>query len=204
MLTKRQAEILAYVENFQERHGTPPSTREVARTFNTSQPTAFEHLRALARKGRIEKLADGRLGIKAANRGRQIEIPIYGYIPAGVPVGNEQETSETVAIDPQLFGFRPADFTRLWALRITGDSMERAGIFAGDLAIMLKREPSPGEIIAALVDGTATTLKRLIRTNGRLVLRAANRKYGDIRPTHLEAQGVLVGLIRTDCSLPRE
>lgn len=195
MLTERQAETLRFVAEFQELHGAPPSTRDVARAFQTSQPTALGHLRALARKGRLEKLGDGRFGIKAGPR--QLRIPVYGTIPAGKPVATEQVADESVSIDPKLFGIRAHDQGALWALRVSGDSMDGAGIHDGDLAIMLRREPRPREIVAALVDGTSTTLKQLLRDKGRVVLRAANRRYRDIRPATIEAQGVYVGLIRT-------
>ena len=49
--------------------------------------------------------------------------------------------------------------------------------------------------IAALVDGTSTTLKRYVMEKGRAILRAANPRYADIKPDRLESQGVLVGLI---------
>jgi repressor LexA len=82
-------------------------------------------------------------------------------------------------------------------LRVTGDSMIGAHICDGDLGVFERRDPLPGDIIAALVDGTATTLKRLVHLRGRPVLRAENSRYADIIPAErLECQGVLVGLIR--------
>jgi repressor LexA len=75
--------------------------------------------------------------------------------------------------------------------------MVDAHIMDGDLVILERREPREGDIIAALVDETTTTLKRLIHLRGRPVLRAANKRYRDIVPERqLESQGVLVGLIR--------
>lgn len=121
---------------------------------------------------------------------------MYGTIPAGNAVAAEQECDERVVIDPALFAVEPRERNSLWGLRINGDSMEGAGIRNGDLAIMLRREPRNGDIVAALIDGTSATLKQLLRKNGRVVLRAANRKYADIVPATLEVQGVYVGLIR--------
>jgi repressor LexA len=198
MLTERQAKILRFVEKFQRLHGAPPSTRDVAREFDTAQPTALGHLRALQKKGRLEKLADGRFGTRSAGR-RQIEIPLYGAIPAGKPFEAEQETG-VVVVDPQLFEFKEREVSSLWALRVDGDSMTGAGIFDGDLAIMIKRAPKPGDVVAALVDGSSTTLKRLARTGGRFILKAANKRFRDILPQSLEVQGVMVGLIRAQGS----
>jgi len=91
---------------------------------------------------------------------------------------------------------------QVWALRVHGDSMVGAHILDGDLAVLERREPRDGDIIAALVDETTTTLKRLVHVRGRAVLRAANRRYRDIVPEHrLESQGVLVGLIRRGVTL---
>lgn len=195
MLTERQANILTFVEKFQRLHGAPPSTRDVAREFDTAQPTALGHLRALQKKGRLQKLADGRFGTKPAGL-RQIEIPVYGGIAAGKPFESEQEPGEVVAVDSQLFDLKETDPSRLWALRVNGRSMTGAGIFDGDLAIMIKRSPKLGEVVAALVDGSTATLKILARSNGRYVLKAANRRFCDIVPDTLEVQGVMVGLIR--------
>ncbi|MEQ1842915.1 MAG: S24 family peptidase, partial [Verrucomicrobiales bacterium] len=60
-----------------------------------------------------------------------------------------------------------------------------------------RRPAQFGEIVAALVDETTVTLKRLLKVRGKSVLHAENRNYRDITPTTgLEIQGVLVGLIR--------
>jgi repressor LexA len=196
-MTERQEQILDFVRDYQEREGVPPSTREVARQFECSQPTAVQHLQTLAKKGQLEKLADGKWGLKStAVQGHLFVIPIYGTIPAGLPTLEEQRPDETVAINPALFGLTQARAAQLWALQVHGDSMTGAGILTGDLAIMIKREPKPGDIIAALVDGMTSTLKRLVKVRDRLVLHAENKRYHDIAPERLEAQGVLIGVIR--------
>ena len=196
-MTERQEQILDFVRDYQERESVPPATREVARHFECSQPTALQHLQSLARKGELEKLADGKWGLKStAVQSHLFSIPIYGTIPAGLPTLEEQRPDETVAINPSLFGLTSARAAQLWALQVQGDSMIGAGILEGDLAIMIKREPKPGDIIAALVDGCTSTLKRLVQVRGRMVLRAENKRYRDITPERLEAQGVLVGVIR--------
>ena len=196
-MTERQEEILDFIRGYQERESVPPSTREIARLFECSQPNASQHLLALARKGQLEKLADGKWGLKSTVvQGHLFAVPIYGTIPAGLPTTEEQRPDETVAINPSLFGLTRTRSSQLWALQVQGDSMINAGIIEGDLAIMVKREPKPGDIIAALVDGTTSTLKRLVQVRGRLVLRAENKRYRDITPERLEAQGVLVGVIR--------
>ncbi|HEY4299403.1 MAG TPA: transcriptional repressor LexA [Candidatus Didemnitutus sp.] len=197
MLTERQEEILDFLRDYQQVQGVPPSTREIARRFGLSQPTSLKHLRALAAKGRIEKLADGRWGLNAgAVQMHLFDVPVYGAIPAGLPAMQEQEPEERVRIDPSVFGLRPPRPHHFWLLRVSGDSMTGARIFDGDLVALIRREPRPGDIIAALVDETTTTLKRLVRERGRLLLRAENPRYADIVPQRLESQGVVVGVIR--------
>lgn len=197
MLTERQEVILNFVRDYQLAQGVPPSTREVARKFGCSQPTALKHLGALARKEQLGKLADGKWGLEAkAIQGHLFEAPIFGAIPAGKAAMQEQEPEGTVAIDPSVFGIRKGRPGSFWLLRVTGDSMEGANILNGDLVAMVRRDPKPGDIIAALVDETTTTLKRYVRERGRTLLRAENPRYADLQPRRLECQGVMVGLIR--------
>jgi len=199
MLTEKQQAVLDFIRTRQETRGVPPSSREIQRQFEfKSQNAAICHLRALATKGMIERL-DGRTwGLRAREvQGHLFDLPIYGTIPAGLPAMQEQEPEEVIAVDPAVFGVRPLQRRRLWALRVSGDSMTGAHILDGDIAVLERREPRPGDIIAALVDETNTTLKRLLHVRGRALLRAENRRYRDIVPERsLESQGVLIGLIR--------
>ena len=197
MLTERQEELLDFVRAYQTTHSVPPSTRDAARQFGCSQQNIAKLLQALAQKGQLEKLADGKWGLQAKNvQGHLFDAPVYGTIPAGLPAMQEQDPEETVAIDPAVFGIRKARPGHFWFLRVRGDSMVGARIFDGDLVALIRREPRPGDIIAALVDETTTTLKRLVRDRGRLLLRAENPRYPDIAPQRLESQGVVVGVIR--------
>jgi repressor LexA len=197
MLTERQEEILEFVRGYQETQSVPPSTREIARHFQVSQPTVTGHLQALAKKGQLDKLADGKWGFKGgAVQTHLFEFPVYGTIPAGLPAMKEQEAGETVKVDPAIFGIKKPRPHHFWFLRVSGDSMEGANIFNDDLVALMRRDPRQNEIIAALVDETTTTLKRLVRERGRTLLRAANPRYPDIRPQQLESQGVVVGVIR--------
>jgi repressor LexA len=199
MLTERQQEVLAFIREFQESKGVPPSTREIQRHFKfASQTAVMGHLRALANRGMIERLAGRVWGLKASELQMHLfELQVYGSIPAGLPAMQEQEPVEKVTVDPALFGVGRAQNGEVWGLRVSGDSMVGAHILDGDLAVLARREPRTGEIIAALVDETTTTLKRLVMVRGRAVLRAENKRYRDIVPERrLESQGVLIGLIR--------
>lgn len=198
MLTTRQEEILDFIRSYQGEHSIPPSSRVIQKRFGfASQTAAISHLKALAKKEAITQLPDGSWGVKARQVQGLFELPIFGAIPAGVPDEREQEVAERLMIDPAVFGVRAGRGSPLWGLRITGDSMIGAHICDGDIGLFERRDPRPGEIIAALVDGTATTLKRLVVEGGQAVLRAENPRYPDIRPVEkFECQGVLLGLIR--------
>lgn len=197
MLTERQEEVLDFVHEYQRSQGVPPSTREIARTFQCSQPTIHKHLQALARKSHLDKMADGKWGSKATQvQGHLFTAPVYGAIPAGLPAQQEQAPEDLITIDPAIFGLRRVRPGQLWFLRVTGDSMIGAHILDGDLVALVRRDPRPGEIVAALVDETTTTLKTYLREKGRTLLRAANPRYADLVPARLESQGVVVGVIR--------
>ena len=207
MLTERQQSILDFLRTFQETHGVPPSTRAIQRQFQfASQNAVMCHLRALATKGMIEQLADRSWGLRAREiQTHLFELPVYGSIPAGLPSLQEQSPDETLGVDPAIFGLPSPPRLPLWALRVSGDSMVEAHILDGDLAVLERREPRPGDIIAALVDETSTTLKRLVYVDGKPVLRPANKRYADIHPQHdLACQGVLVGLIRRQSAVQPE
>lgn len=198
MLTERQQAVLDFIRAHQETHSIPPSTREIQRQFGFgSQNSARCHLKALAAKGQVTQLVDGSWGVTAREiQGHLFQVPVFGAIPAGVPTQQEQQAEETLALDPAFFGLPHARSGDLWALRVQGDSMVDAHILDGDIVALVRREPRGGEIIAALVDGTTSTLKRLLHVRGRPVLRAENKRYADIVPERLECQGVVVGVLR--------
>jgi repressor LexA len=195
MLTENQEAVLSFMQDFQRREGIPPSTRQIAQHFGfQSQTSAVKHLRSLARKGHIEQLSDRSWGVKAREvQAHFVELEVHGTIPAGLPSLAEQQALETIAVDPRTHGLSPR--RKYWALQVSGDSMIGAHIVNGDIAILERRPPRPGEIVAALVDETTTTLKRYVVEKGRAILRAANPRYPDIVPARLECQGVLVSLI---------
>lgn len=197
-MTERQQEILGFIREYQQEHDLPPSTRVIQKYFGfSSQNSVMSHLRALAQKQQLSKLDDKKWGFKAHEvQSGFIKLPLYGSIPAGQPGMQEQVAEETLPIDLRLFGVRLSRASRCWALRVQGDSMVGAHIIDGDLVILERRDPRPGDIIAALVDETTTTLKRLVKSGGRFILRAENKRYRDIIPERLESQGVLVGVIR--------
>jgi len=195
-LTSRQQEILAFIGAYQRAEKIPPSTRMIQKQFGfKAQTTVVTHLKSLAAKGALEQLGDGgSWGATGNSVQALLDLPVHGEIPANPPSSGERWGGEKISIDPKLFKVRTT--ARLWALRIKGDSLIDAHIRDGDMGIFQEREPRIGEIIAARVDDTTVTLRRLMIVRGRKVLRAAAR-YPDITPvSRLECSGVLIGLVR--------
>lgn len=195
MATEKQAEILEFIRSYQDKEQVPPSSRQLQQRFGYgSQTTVVRHLKALAEAGQLEQFADGRWGVKRStkNTSEFVEVPVYGSIPAGAPAFREQTPEEVLPFDRRLLPHQG----ELWAVRVQGDSMIDAHITEGDIGIFEKRDPRSGDTIAALIEGTETTLKRYLIEDGRAVLRASNKKYDDIFPRALESQGVLIALFR--------
>ncbi|MES2571279.1 MAG: transcriptional repressor LexA, partial [Verrucomicrobiota bacterium] len=197
-LTSRQQQVLEFIKEAHSRSGVVPTTREIQEHFGfASQTAAVNHLRALERKGVIQRQAGKARAVSIVSELKRqsiIDIPIYGQIAAGLAEAVEEERLGVISIDADTTGVgRKA---AVFALKVRGDSMEGAQINHGDLVILEHREPRNGDIVAALIDGE-TTLKRYIVEKGRPYLKAENERYPDLTPMQeLFVQGVMVTLIR--------
>lgn len=149
---------------------------------------------------RVSGNAPGRVSLNGRvfspkHRRRAIAIvSVVGAVPAGR--GNDAERVDlgTLPVDLEALNIRKS--ARVFALRVRGDSMEGADISDGDVVIVDAREPRPGDIVAALIDGE-TTLKRFIARDGDVFLQAENPKYPDLIPMHeLVVQGVVRAVVR--------
>ena len=208
-LTARQREVLEFIRIFGERHGVPPTVREIGERFHFTARAAFDHLRALERKGMLERRVTGKrasrtLVLPAHKGARRPEpagptpgIPLLGRIAAGVPITAVENLEDTIPLRPDWLGPRGQD---TFALRVRGDSMIEAHILDGDLVLVRKQETAaPGDIVAAMLDGEAT-VKRLAREHGAVVLRP---EHPTMKPIVVEAGrgdfrilGKVVGVMR--------
>lgn len=196
-LTKRQREILDFLNEFIDHNGYAPSLEEVGRRFGLSSlATVHKHLTNLQEKGFIKRawnrsrsveLVPTRVGTRA------VDLPLLGNVAAGVPIEAVVST-ETVAVPENLVGKRET-----YALRVRGDSMIDEQIRDGDVVIVEDRKTADnGEMVIALLRGTEVTLKKFYRDNGRIRLQPANER---IQPLVVDAnlvqiQGVVVGVVR--------
>jgi repressor LexA len=175
-LTERQRQVLDFIRSFGERHGVPPTVREIGEKFRFTARAAFDHLRALERKGMLERRVTGKRASrtlvlpaqKGARRGEPSGIPVMGRIAAGTPITAVENQEDTLPLRPD---WLPTGGSDVFALRVQGDSMIDAHIMSGDLVVVRKQETAgSGDIVAALLDGEAT-VKRFAREGGTVVLR---------------------------------
>lgn len=197
-LTARQQEVLDFIRRQQQQTGFPPSSREIQEHFGfQSQTAAMNHLRALERKGVINRTpGKARSAVDPNFRflSRLRPISILGQIPAGMPSETAEWSGSKIGIDLAAFGVESG--AEVFAVRVRGDSMLGAQIADGDTVLLQKRTPKNGEIVAALIDGEST-LKRYLLDQGEPFLRAENPLYPDLLPAaELVIQGVMIGLLR--------
>ena len=205
-LTARQREVLAFIRSFSERHGAPPTVREIGERFGFTARAAFDHLRALERKGMLhrrvtDKRASRTLVLADRTAPRQPaaarEIPVLGRIAAGVPLLAEENREEGIPVRPEWFARNGED---LFALRVRGESMIDAHIMDGDLVLVRRQESAQsGDVVAALLDNEAT-VKRFTRDGDAVVLHPEHPTMKPIvvRPGQGDFRilGKVIGLIR--------
>ena len=164
MLTDKQQNVLDYLRDYQRDNGVMPSTRDIQQHFGfASQTAAVSHLRALEKKGVIQRLARKARAVvfpEDLERDEIIDIPIYGNIAAGMATDQAQEREGCLSVDIASLGLsRRAD---IFALKVRGESMIDAHILDGDFVILENRQPRNEDIVAALIDDE-TSLKRYIK-----------------------------------------
>jgi repressor LexA len=196
-LTKRQREIMDYLNEFIQEHGYAPSLEEIGRRFGLSSlATVHKHLTNLQEKGFIKRAWNRSRSVElVATRtgGRAVELPLLGYVAAGTPI-EAVATSETIAVPEDLTGRRDT-----YVLRVRGDSMIDEQIRDGDLVIVEDRKMAEnGEMVIALLGGTDATLKKFYRENSRVRLQPANPAMQPIvvDADQVQVQGVVVGVMR--------
>ncbi len=196
-LTKRQREILDYLQDFIQQHGYAPSLEEIGRRFGLSSlATVHKHLTNLQEKGFIKRAWNRSRSVEMIptnTGGRSIDLPLLGYVAAGAPI-EAVATSETIAVPEEMVGRRDT-----YVLRVRGNSMIDEQICDGDFVIIEDRKTAQnGETVVALLGGSDVTLKKLYRENGRVRLQPANPTMQPIfiDADQVQVQGVVVGVMR--------
>lgn len=222
MLTKKQFELLLFINERLKETGVSPSFDEMKEALNLKSKSGIHRLiTALEERGFIKRLAHRARALEvvklpdtiassmsaptrhgrstpnapqAANDDNAVTVSVMGRIAAGTPIEALQEEVNQISVPIEMM--RSGDH---YALEVHGDSMIDAGIFDGDTAIIQSGATAEnGEIVVALVEGHEATLKRLRRKGEMIALEAANPSYETriFRADQVRVQGRLVGLMR--------
>jgi repressor LexA len=196
-LTKRQREILDYLNEFIQRHGYAPSLEEIGRKFSLSSlATVHKHLTNLQEKGFIKRAWNRSRSVELVPTraaGRAVELPMLGYVAAGMPI-EAVASNETISVPEDLVGRRDT-----YVLRVRGNSMIDEQIRDGDFVIVEDRKTAEnGEMVIALLEGRDATLKKFYREHEHIRLQPANPTMSPIivPADDVQVQGVVVGVMR--------
>lgn len=189
-LTPKQKEFFNFICDYKQEHEIWPTYREIADEFGFKSPNSVtQNLQSLVKKGYLVKgdEDDYELNPKYESPKQETSgIPVRGLIAAG---------SLQEAVDMDLgsitLGYLFPDMDKIFALRVTGQSMIDAGIFDGDFVLLTREEPANGEIGAVLFNGE-TSLKRIYKNAEGLRLEPANKEFSDIDITPGESEEVNV------------
>ena len=207
MLTARQQEIWNFLVEYVDRHGYPPTVREIGEQVGLASPsTVHAHLANLERAGLLRRDPTKPRALELIGRERRetapepsgdlgdvARLPLVGEIAAGGPLLAEQSIEEYVPL--------PASTKGDFLLRVKGESMLDAGILDGDLVIVQRAQDARnGDIVVALAgdDESAdeATVKTFYREGGRVRLQPENASMEPIYAEHVQILGRVVGVFR--------
>jgi repressor LexA len=200
-LTGRQQEIWSFLVDYVDRHGYPPTVREIGEAVGLASPsTVHAHLANLERAGLLKRDPTKPRALELVGRDKvepavaQLpKLPLLGQIAAGGPLLAEQNVEDEIAVPETLRG----DFV----LRVKGDSMIEAGILDGDLVVVRRAQDAKnGDIVVALAgeDESAdeATVKTFYREKGRVRRQPENAALEPIYAPHVQVLGKVVGVFR--------
>jgi|SRR4051794_38452322 len=206
MLTERQQEIWNFLVDYVDRHGYPPTVREIGEEVGLASPsTVHAHLANLERAGLLRRDPTKPRALELIGRERRepaaaaperddaLRLPLVGEIAAGGPLLADQNIEEYLPM--------PASTKGDFLLRVKGESMIDAGILDGDLVIVQRTQDARnGDIVVALAgDDEAAdeaTVKTFYREDGRIRLQPENAALEPIYARHVEILGRVVGVFR--------
>jgi repressor LexA len=208
VLTGRQQEIWDFLVDYVDRHGYPPTVREIGERVGLASPsTVHAHLANLERAGYLKRDPTKPRALEllqhrrrdAAPAGQEAsfqQLPLVGQIAAGGPLLAEEQIEEYMAM-PEELTRGGADFL----LRVKGDSMVDAGILDGDLVVVRRQETAKnGDIVVALAGADESadeaTVKTFYREDGRVRLQPENATLEPIYAPHVQILGKVVGVFR--------
>ncbi len=195
-LTTRQREVLDFIKNYKNRCSYPPTIREIAENFSISVKGAYDHLKALEKKESIRCNLRRSRAIEVVEDEQSCneiaEIPLLGNVAAGKPLMAEENFDGTIPVP-----FSVLKNGKHFALKVKGDSMKDAGILEDDIALFRHQNTAEnGNIVVAMLDDEAVTLKRFYREKNRVKLKAENPVYPPIYTQNIRILGKLIYVMR--------
>ena len=195
-LTKRQKEILDYINRYVDENGYAPTLKEIGTGFGLSSPaTVYNHIELLVQKGYLKKTPHQGRGIELVDGDpvRTIEVPILGQISAARTI-QATTAGETVNLPPD-FNTRKA----IYALRVLGNSLANEHVCDGDLIIVEDRTTAEdGEMVLASWEDKKVFLRKYYLEGQRVRLQPTN-PAGDswlVDRERVRVQGIVAGLMR--------
>ncbi|KAB1935046.1 transcriptional repressor LexA [Micromonospora sp. ALFpr18c] len=204
-LTARQRRILEFIRTWVERHGYPPSVREIGEAVGLVSPSSVAYqLKELEKKGFLRRdpnrprAVDVRAPSEAiddelirAQRPTPAYVPMLGRIAAGGPILAEQAVEDIFPLPRELVGEG-----EVFMLQVKGDSMLDAAICDGDW-VVVRQQPTAdsGEIVAAMLDGEAT-VKTYRHRDGHVWLMPQNPAFDPIPGDDATIMGRVVAVLR--------
>ncbi len=198
-LTRRQAEILAFITQFTEVNGFAPTLQEVGQKFGLSSvATVHKHISNLVEKGYLRRSRrnssrDLEIVDQRSDTKELVRIPLLGTVAAGMPIEALSDHEEIILPEEWL------GRGRTFALRVRGDSMIDEQIRDGDTVVVESREMARnGETVIALVDGDSVTVKQYHREGAMIRLQPANPQVPVLilPEERIQIQGVVIGVLR--------
>ena len=203
ILTKRQQEILDFIESFLQQHGYPPTLREIGNAFGISSTNGVRvNLAALEKKKYIIRRPWLSRGIELiyapktqTNEGEVGYVPIIGKVAAGEPIFAAENIEGMLAIDDS---FLPTK--KVFALKVKGDSMIGSGIIEGDYVLARRQHNAEMGDIVVFIIGDEITVKKYDTKGDKVLLIPANEAYETRiikkNSSDLQIAGKVVGLLR--------
>ena len=202
-LTSGQLEFFQKLLAYRTKHGVLPTVREMQEFAKFRSPRSVtQFLDALEAAGYVKRGSGARnvrilrVHASSAHRGhaRTLLVPLVGTVAAGLPILATENIEAMIPVSDQL----AKGHHRYFLLRVSGDSMNRAGIQNDDLVLVRQQSTAqPGQSVVALIDDEAT-VKKLRVTPHAIVLEpvSSNEKHKPIiLDREFTIQGVVVGTI---------
>ncbi len=189
--------LLNYIISYKNTNGFTPSIREMCEALNlSSTATIFYYLNILENTGKIRKTNLKSRAIEIIGENVDLhsnKIPLVGVVTAGKPILAVENIESYIDLPKDYFAH---DGSKMFALKVKGDSMIGAGIFDGDeLVVKQQNTAENGQIVVALIDDSAT-VKRFFKQDDHIKLVAENQAYAPIVTKDAVVLGIVCGLLR--------